>query len=547
MAASDPLAPAAGPAHRPRTGVLGATLGIVLLIVGLPVAAYIDLKGQTERSLVAQAEELGTVIRTFRTYYSTNVVGRLGTGPEATKAVHNFHDLPGTIPVPATVSLDLMTELTPEDGSLRYRFISAWPFTSRAPHEFDAFEREALARLEERPDRPIVQVSGDLVDRRVRRITPILMAPQCVSCHNSHPLSPKKDWKVGDVRGIEEIDVHRFIGKSPFAFKALLVYFACAAVGGILFIRRQRNQARVIQGVNEQLGLANGQLGLANDRLGAANAFLGTLSTKLSKYLSPQLYRSLFSGEKDAKVATERKKLTIFFSDIVDFTPATERLQPEELTSLLNEYLTEMSAIAARHGGTIDKFIGDAIVIFFGDPETKGAAQDATACLLMAVEMQRRLEALNAAWRGRGIEKPFRARMGINTGYCDVGNFGSEDRVEYTIIGAEANLAARLQTACQPGGILLSYETYALVRDVVRALPMPPMQVKGVSRTIVPYAVEGLVGEAGQREEVVSAHATGLDLFVDTGVLEGAEAARAVEALRQALVALEKRHGIDPA
>ena len=102
---------------------------------------------------------------------------------------------------------------------------------------------------------------------------------------------------------------------------------------------------------------------------------------KISKYLSPQIYKSIFSGEKDVVISTERKKLTIFFSDIKDFTATTERLQPEELTQLLNEYFTEMSKIADDHGATIDKFIGDAILAFFGDPETQGAAEDAApAC-----------------------------------------------------------------------------------------------------------------------------------------------------------------------
>ena len=149
-------------------------------------------------------------------------------------------------------------------------------------------------------------------------------------------------------------------------------------------------------------------------------------------------------------IATERKKLTIFFSDIVNFTATTERLQPEELTRLLNEYLSEMSAIAARHGGTVDKFIGDAMLVFFGDPETKGVAEDAKAGVAMALEMQQRLAELDEAWRRRGIEQPFRARMGINSGYCNVGNFGSGDRMDYTIIGAEANLAARLQSIADP-------------------------------------------------------------------------------------------------
>ncbi len=212
----------------------------------------------------------------------------------------------------------------------------------------------------------------------------------------------------------------------------------------------------------------------------------------------PQIYKSIFSGQRDVAIATERKRLTIFFSDIKDFTSITERLQPEDLTELVNEYFTEMSNIATRHGATIDKFIGDAMLLFFGDPETKGAAEDARACLEMAIDMQNRLTKLNIEWRGRGIENPFRARMGINTGYCNVGNFGSTDRMDYTIIGAEANLAARLQQIAEPGSIVMSYESYALVRDVVRAHPLPPITMKGISREVVPYAVDGLAEDEKQ-------------------------------------------------
>src|SRR5258706_13546557 len=106
----------------------------------------------------------------------------------------------------------------------------------------------------------------------------------------------------------------------------------------------------------------------------------------------------------------------------------------------------------------------------------------------MAWRVQRRLLELNAKWRAAGIEHPFRTRMGINTGYCNVGNFGSVDRMDYTIIGAEANLAARLQSIAEPGGIVISYETYALVRDFVRAQPLPAITMKGISREVIPYA-----------------------------------------------------------
>jgi adenylate cyclase len=155
--------------------------------------------------------------------------------------------------------------------------------------------------------------------------------------------------------------------------------------------------------------------------------------------------------------------------------------------------------------------------------------------------MQRRLERLNIEWRDRGIERPFRARMGINTGYCNVGNFGSNDRMDYTIIGAEANLAARLQAIAEPGGIVLSYETYALVRDMVRARPMPAIAMKGISREVVPYSVEGLLTEFAQRAQVISEHATGVDIFLDLEALDEAGAEQARKRLAEALLALGQR------
>jgi class 3 adenylate cyclase len=346
-----------------------------------------------------------------------------------------------------------------------------------------------------------------------------------VSCHNVHPDSPKQDWKVGDVRGIQEVSVSQPISANIFSFKYSLSYLFLASLAGLACIVLQRRQARLIRGMNQELT--------------EANDFLAGISMKLAKYLSPQIYKSIFSGQKDVAIATERKKLTIFFSDIKDFTAISERLQPEDLTALLNDYFTEMSAIALQHGATIDKFFGDAILIFFGDPETKGVEEDARACLRMAVAMQHRMEQLNALWRKRGIEMPLCVRMGINTGFCNVGNFGSDDRMAYTIIGAEANLAARLQAIAEPGGICLSYETYALVRDMVRAQPLAPIAIKGIRREVVPYAVEGLLGDLAQRPQVIIEHVTGLDLFLDIDAIQEGEVERARKRLAEALAALD--------
>jgi adenylate cyclase len=180
------------------------------------------------------------------------------------------------------------------------------------------------------------------------------------------------------------------------------------------------------------------------------------------------------------------------------------------------------------------------MLVFFGDPESRGVREDAQACVRMAIEMQTRLGQLNARWRRSGIERPFQARIGINTGYCNVGNFGSDERMDYTIIGAEANLAARLQAAAMPGGITLSYETYAPVSDIVQASPQEPIRMKGISREVVPYAVEGdLTAEA--TETIFSEHARGIDFYVDVDALELEGAARLRKRLLDTLAAVDRR------
>jgi class 3 adenylate cyclase len=423
------------------------------------------------------------------------------------------------------LSLELGRVLSEKQQFLDYRFVSDFPFKGRAPHHLDDFERAALESLRADPSSRHTQLSRDLLTDRARLIVPIVMGAACVACHNTSPDSPKRDWKIGDVRGIQEISVSQPIAFNLFSFKYLLVYFVCMAAMGYAFIRHQHRQAALIGQVNADLG--------------RNNEFLATLSTKISKYLPPQIYNSLFKGEKEAAIATERKRLTIFFSDIKDFTATTERLQPEHVTALLNEYFTEMSGIAQSYGGTIDKFVGDAMLVFFGDPDSKGEVEDAKACLRMAFAMQKRLAELDVKWRNSGVENPFQARMGINTGYCNVGNFGSADRMQYTIIGAEANLAARLQSIAAPGEIVISYETYSAVRDIVVARPRPPIRIKGVSRDVTPYEVKGLIDANGETMEIFAAHMTGVDLHIDPGAID-AEAAPKVRALLQrALAALD--------
>ena len=167
----------------------------------------------------------------------------------------------------------------------------------------------------------------------------------------------------------------------------------------------------------QQLNALSQEQRRANEIITQKNKELDALSTKLSKYLSPQIYHSIFTGAQNVEIASSRKKLTIFFSDVVNFTETTDKLELEDLTNLLNRYLTEMTNIALEHGATIDKYIGDAIMVFFGDPESRGVKEDARACVRMAIAMLRRLRELRAEWLELGAEtavpSPHRHQHGL--------------------------------------------------------------------------------------------------------------------------------------
>ncbi|HVT51612.1 MAG TPA: adenylate/guanylate cyclase domain-containing protein, partial [Dongiaceae bacterium] len=328
---------------KPKASQGIVVLLVFLLLLGLPLAVWLDLRSLSSNILRQQAFQTGQIIDDMRSFYASDVVARVLAAHQQVKPVHNYTEIDGAIPIPATLSIELGKKISAQNASVKYRFVSDFPFIGREPHRLDSFEVNALAALRGNPKEQIVDIAGSIFDRSVRMVSPVIMGQACVDCHNTHPDSPKRDWKVGDVRGIQEITIQQPLAANIWAFKYTVAYFIFAAICGLTFIMMQRRQATTISEMNQDLTVAN--------------EFLASVSMKIARYLPPQIYKSIFSGQRDVTIATERKKLTIFFSDIMDFTGTTERMQPEELTSLLNEYLTEMSQIALFHGGTIDKFI----------------------------------------------------------------------------------------------------------------------------------------------------------------------------------------------
>lgn len=295
-------------------------------------------------------------------------------------------------------------------------------------------------------------------------------------------------------------------------------------LGAVDYITKPVNPAIVLARVRTHLALRHSLRKLED------------LSLKLARYLPRQVYQSIFEGRQDARIGCSRKKLTVFFSDIVGFVSETEGIEPEDFTFILNGYLNRMAQVVSKHGGTLDKFIGDAVLVFFGDPESNGVAEDAAACVWMALEMKEAIVELNREWLAKGIRQGFEVRMGISTGFATVGNFGSDERMDYTIIGKQVNLANRLQAAAQAGEILIGQETWLLVRDLFRCVAKKPVQAKGFERPIQTYAVMG--PELSEDPAIIEEARPGFRLTLDPAQVESSERLAVVEKLRAAIARL---------
>ena len=207
---------------------------------------------------------------------------------------------------------------------------------------------------------------------------------------------------------------------------------------------------------------------------------------RLKRYLSPKLAESIVAGERDVTLAPSRKFLTTFFSDVRGFTSASERMEPEELIDELNDYLSEMTEIVFKHGGTLDKYVGDAVMVFFGDPVPQD--DHAKRAVRMAFEMRERMTALQDRWMGR-YQEAFKIGIGISTGWVTVGDIGSPARSDYTVLGNEVNLASRLSDHAAAGQILVTERTLAEVDDIVEGTLVEEISLKGVSREIMIYEI----------------------------------------------------------
>lgn len=254
---------------------------------------------------------------------------------------------------------------------------------------------------------------------------------------------------------------------------------------------------------------------------------------KLSRYLTPTVWKAISEGREKA-LTTERKRVSVFFSDIQGFSTLSEELEAETLTELLNSYLTEMARIATKHKGTIDKFMGDAVMVLFGDSQSEGLKMDAARSVSMAIEMRKKMKELQQRWFNQGIKKPLQIRMGINTGFCTVGSFGTSHYMDYTVLGTHVNLASRLESAADPGEILISHETWSLVKDLVLCKDKGEISVKGFSHPVRVYQVVDFRKDLGKNSSWFEENTDGFSIHLDLEKIRNYDRDKVLEILQKA-------------
>jgi len=209
---------------------------------------------------------------------------------------------------------------------------------------------------------------------------------------------------------------------------------------------------------------------------------------KIARFLPPHLAEMIISGERDDFLKGHRTEISVLFIDLRGFSAFAETAEPEELMTVLRQYQTEMGRLISEYHGTLERFAGDSMMVFFNDPIP--VPNHAEHAVRMAIAMRNRMNELRAQWNNRGID--LGAGIGISAGYATLGVIGFEGRKDYAAIGPVTNLAARLCSEAQHGQILVSGRFLQLVEPLVCAEPVGNLTLKGFHQPVPAYNVTGL-------------------------------------------------------
>jgi adenylate cyclase len=424
--------------------------------------------------------------------YSDAVVDR-AKKVKGISVIYNYLSKEGAIPNPATFEIELAQRIGEKNTEINARVYSDYPFPLRKAQggARDDFERKALLALRQNPKQPFYRQEKVQGRTSLRYGEAIIMKASCVACHNTQPDSPKKDWNVGDVRGVLEITqpLDSFIEQTNKGLAGTFVMLggiSLLALSGLtLVIGRLRQTAKELEGrVRERTA----DLAQANTDLEQRNTLIRQV---FGRYLTNEVVANLLESPEGLKLGGERRKITILTSDLRGFTATSERLQPEEVIHILNLYLEYMADVITKYQGTIDEFMGDGILVLFGAPTAR--EDDAVRAVACACAMQLAMGAVNEKMKELGL-LPLEMGIGINTGEVVVGNIGSEKRTKYGIVGSEVNLTYRIESYTTGGQIIISEQTLQDAGSIVKIQGQRQVKPKGVQQPITIYEVYGIAG-----------------------------------------------------
>ena len=298
-------------------------------------------------------------------------------------------------------------------------------------------------------------------------------------------------------------DDSRFAGGSVFlqSVKSALCAPLLGRMGTVLGVIYLDNQAATHSFGDEDLSFLTAFSGIVavaieNSQLIERVRREAVVLSNFQRYFAPDLARQIVGAEGEVQLGGAKREVVVLFSDIRGFTPMSEQMSPDEIASLLTEYFSEMVDVVFEHGGTLDKFIGDAVMALWGAPLARG--DDADRAVRAAVAMQRRVDWLNSEWQRQG-RRTIAVGIGLNAGEVFAGNIGSAQRLEYTVLGDPVNTASRLCSRAGGGEVLLSDLLYHRLADPPPVRALEPMPLKGKARAVQVYSVD--VGAASSTSD----------------------------------------------
>ena len=483
---------------------------LVLLLCAGVAAAVLNMTNLSSTLIEKQALENSMayvqVLQNARSLYSEEVVSKV-VKDEGMAASHIFENLAKTIPIPATFLIELGSQISAENSGMEVRLFSDYPFPNRlegGPH--NEFEREALRRLRQNPQMPFSRIESSSGNRTFRFAQADIMQASCIACHNTHPNSPKKDWQVGDVRGVLEVSIplNTLVVETRMWLKGTFVLLAglssLSVFGIALVIGRLRQNSKELElRVHERTA----DLKRANQKLAEAQEKSEGL---LLNVLPETIARRLKEG--DSNISDGFAEVSILFADIVNFTTLSAQMSPTQLVILLNQIFSAFDRLTEQFGLEKIKTIGDAYMVAGGLPNPRPDHAEAIAD--MALAMRREIAHLSQT-----LNQPLGIRIGINSGPAVAGVIGTKKFI-YDLWGDTVNVASRMESQGRASGIQITPATYVRLQGKYTCESRGPIEVKGKGK-METYWLTGKRKAISQKPEAQNSKGRSNALYLPAG------------------------------